>query len=51
MEKNTLTVSPGKTQGYGNPFHLKITLGAALREPGRPAERILFVRHDSLFDR
>ena len=32
MEKNTLTVSPGKTQGYDNPVHLKITMGAALRE-------------------
>lgn len=32
MEKNTLTVSPGKTQGYDNPIHLKITMGAALRE-------------------
>lgn len=32
MEKNTLTVSPGKTQGYENPVHLKITMGAALRE-------------------
>lgn len=26
MEKNTLTVSPGKTQGYDNLVHLKITL-------------------------
>jgi integrase len=32
MDKNTLTVSPGKTQGYDNPVHLKITMGAALRE-------------------
>lgn len=32
MEKNTLTVSPGKTQGYDNPVHLKITMGAALRD-------------------
>jgi len=32
MEKNTLTVSPGKTQGYDNPVHLKITMGATLRE-------------------
>ena len=32
MYKNTLTVSPGKTQGYDNPVHLKITMGAALRE-------------------
>jgi integrase len=32
MDKNTLTVSPGKTQGYENPVHLKITMGAALRE-------------------
>jgi integrase len=32
MDKNTLTVSPGKTQGYDNPVHLKITMGATLRE-------------------
>jgi integrase len=32
MDRNTLTVSPGKTQGYENPVHLKITMGAALRE-------------------
>lgn len=32
MEKNPLTVSPGETQGYGNPVHLKITMGATLRE-------------------
>lgn len=32
MDKNTLTVSPGKTQGYDNPAHLRITMGAALRE-------------------
>ena len=32
MDKNTLTVSPGKTQGYDNPVHLRITMGAALRE-------------------
>lgn len=32
MEKNTLTVSPGKTQGYDNPIHLKITMGTALRD-------------------
>lgn len=32
MDKNTLTVSPGKTQGYDNPIHLKITMGTALRE-------------------
>lgn len=31
-DKNTLTVSPGKTQDYDNPIHLKITMGAALRE-------------------
>jgi integrase len=32
MEQNTLTVSPGKTQGYDNPIHLKIKMGAALRD-------------------
>ena len=32
MEDNTLTVSPGKTQGYDKPVHLKIKMGAALRE-------------------
>lgn len=32
MDKNTLTVSPGKTQGYDNPVHLKITMGASLRD-------------------
>jgi len=32
MDENTLTVSPGKTQGYSNPVHLKIKMGAALRE-------------------
>ncbi|WP_419709512.1 hypothetical protein [Pseudomonas sp. NFX224] len=32
MGKNTVTVSPEKTQSYDNPTHLKITMGAALRE-------------------
>lgn len=32
MEVNTIMVSPGKTQGYENPIHLRIKMGQALRE-------------------
>jgi integrase len=32
LERNTLTVSPGKTQGYDNPAHLRIVMSKALRE-------------------
>ncbi|MBD1553579.1 tyrosine-type recombinase/integrase [Pseudomonas typographi] len=32
LEANTIKVSPGKTEAYGNPVHLKITMGKALRE-------------------
>ncbi|MEB0008173.1 tyrosine-type recombinase/integrase [Pseudomonas sp. RTB3] len=32
MEANTIMISPGKTQGYENPIHLRIKMGLALRE-------------------
>ncbi|MDI6527408.1 tyrosine-type recombinase/integrase [Pseudomonas otitidis] len=31
LERNTIRVSPGKTQNYGNPIHLEIVMGEALR--------------------
>ncbi|MNE11833.1 Phage integrase family protein [compost metagenome] len=31
LEKNTIRVSPGKTQNYDNPIHLEIVMGEALR--------------------
>lgn len=31
-EKNTLKVSPGKTQNYDSPIHLEVVMGSALRE-------------------
>src|SRR5450830_259674 len=32
LEKNTISVSPGKTEGYETPIHLKIVMGKSLRE-------------------
>lgn len=32
LERNTLKVSPGRTQNYGTPIHLEIVMGQALRE-------------------
>lgn len=32
LERNTLTVSPGKTENYKTPINLEIEMGAALRE-------------------
>lgn len=31
IEKNTLKVSPGKTQNYDSPIHLEVVMGSALR--------------------
>lgn len=31
LEKNTIRVSPGKTQNYDNPIHLEIVMGETLR--------------------
>jgi len=31
VEKNTIKISPGKTQGYDTPVHLEIVMGEALR--------------------
>lgn len=32
LEKNTISVSPGKTEGYETPIHLRIVMGKSLRE-------------------
>ena len=32
LERNTLKVSPGRTQNYGTPIHLEIVMGQDLRE-------------------
>jgi len=32
LEKNTIKVSPGKTEGYDTPIHLKIVMGKAMRQ-------------------
>ena len=31
LDRNTIRVSPGKTQNYDNPIHLEIVMGEALR--------------------